>query len=361
MAEHGAPRAALRRWVDPALERLMGRVGALGISDPLRAALAAHRRAALARTLAMARLEAEALAEAVTSGDTDAVMRFDALVARALEHMRALRPRDTEAGAFGHPGAAWSTAARALERLERPLFRQEVEEMDDPTADAAERAENLAILDRFNAHNGSYAAFAGAIEPLVERAEAEGRRPVRVHDLAAGHGGFALFLAATLGARVAVEASDLVPEYLALGERRAQELGVPVAFSRVDALELSGLAARGVDVITCTQSLHHFTPGMVARMLGEAARAAHVGVCFIDGERSWLTWALVATAAGLYGRQRMFAHDARTSVRRMFYEEELALVTALAPGVPADARVETGTCRPAHVFVRLTRRARGTP
>ena len=42
---------------------------------------------------------------------------------------------------------------------------------------------------------------------------------------------------------------------------------------------------RPTDVIVCTQSLHHFGPGMVARMLGEAARSARAAVVFIDGER----------------------------------------------------------------------------
>jgi len=39
----------------------------------------------------------------------------------------------------------------------------------------------------------------------------------------------------------------------------------------------------------------------------------------------------------------------------MFYEEELALFAALAPGLPPGARVETGAMLPAHAWLRVTR------
>jgi hypothetical protein len=50
----------------------------------------------------------------------------------------------------------------------------------------------------------------------------------------------------------------------------------------------------------------------------------------------------------------VLVHDGIVSLRRMFYEEELALLARLAPGLPS-CRVETGTVLPAHAFVRITR------
>jgi hypothetical protein len=41
----------------------------------------------------------------------------------------------------------------------------------------------------------------------------------------------------------------------------------------------------------------------------------------------------------------------------MFYEEELGLLAALAPDLPAGAHIETGAFLPAHAFVRITRPA----
>src|SRR5262249_448075 len=122
-----------------------------------------------------------------------------------------------------------------------------------------------------------------------------------------------------------------------------------------DALRLEGLARRGIDVITCTQSLHHFAPGEVARMIGRASRVARVGICFVDGERSWLVYALLSIAAALYGRNYAFAPGPSVSTGRMYYEEELALLATLAPGMPRRSHVETGAVPPAHTFVRTIR------
>lgn len=336
------------RWfqghVDPLVERMIRVVGSIGIKDPIRWALAAHRRSAMQRARSLFRERVEALGPGVVRGDPQALATYEVLVGDALDHMRGLRPDDARALA-------------ALAAMERPLFRNEPEWLDDPSADAAERTRALDLLDRLNEHAGSYDAFIELVLPLIEDAERLGRSPVVVYDLAAGHAGFALRLKQRLGARIQMVATDLAPEYLALGRARAEALGLEVVFEEQDALALSSLGKDRVDVFTCTQSLHHFAPGMVARMIGEAARAARVGLCFVDGERSWVTLALIAAMAPVYGRLPMFTHDAMASVRRMFYEEELALLGALALDLPPDVRLETATRRPAHACLRTRRTA----
>ena len=90
-------------------------------------------------------------------------------------------------------------------------------------------------------------------------------------------------------------------------------------------------------------------------MVGEAARAARVGACFIDGERSWVLLGAFVPAATLISRSRTLVHDGIVSLRRMYYREELELLGALAPGVPEGVRVEVGSSPPAHIYLRLTR------
>jgi 2-polyprenyl-3-methyl-5-hydroxy-6-metoxy-1,4-benzoquinol methylase len=339
----------LRHRVDPLLEAVMRRVSRRDVRGPMRAWLAAHHEQAKTRALERFSPEVARLEAGVLAGDDDAVARYDALVAEALRVMRKARP------------GARSEALLAA--IDARLYRDEPELMDDPSFPEEERKQTLDLLDRFNTNNGLYASVAETLAPLVERAAKRGGRPI-VHDVAAGHGGLALFLAERMGGAAAIEASDLRDEYLELGRARAKERGLSVAFSVEDALVLAGPSQRGVDVVTCTQALHHFPPGMIARMIGAASRAARVGICFVDGERSVTTLALVALAGALYGRTYAFFHDSVTSVRRMFYEEELALCAALAPGMPR-ARVETGMAPPSHCFVRVTREdaahVKGTP
>jgi 2-polyprenyl-3-methyl-5-hydroxy-6-metoxy-1,4-benzoquinol methylase len=327
----------LQRRIDPILERLMRVGGRFELRDPVRWALAPHRRRAMRETLAAVSGEADALAAGVIAREPGAIERFDRLAAAAIDRMRASRP--TGLG-----------VRRWLDAVERPLYRDEPEILDDPSVPADERTVTLDLLDRLNHHAGIYTGFLRALDPLLGAATPT--PPMVVHDLAAGHGGFALLLKSRLRDRVVVEASDLRSEYLELGESRARAMGLDVRFVVQDALDLGSLRG-SVDVLSCTQSLHHFGPGMVARLVGEAARSARIGVCFVDGERRWLTLGLLAPMVALYGRNRTFVHDATVSVRRMFYEEELALLAALAPGVPQGARIETGTVAPAHAFVRI--------
>jgi 2-polyprenyl-3-methyl-5-hydroxy-6-metoxy-1,4-benzoquinol methylase len=310
----------------------------------MRAWLAPHRRRAMHRALERYAPEAMKLADAVVAHDPAAIARYDALLAEAVTTMR----EDAARGGAGAPLEA------LLLRLERSLYRDRPELMDDAAFPEDLRTDILERLDRFNASTGIYDTVLGVLDPLITAAERRGRAPVRVHDVAAGHGGFALHAAERLGARVAAEASDIRAEYLSLGRTQATARGVSVAFSVQDALALADLGASGVEVITCTQALHHFPPGMIARMLGEAARAARTGICFVDGERSWTVWALLAVMGTVYGRSWAFFHDSVVSARRMLYEEELSLIAALAPGLP-KGRLETGSATPAHIWVRFAR------
>lgn len=352
MAQGSALSRILRKDFDPLFERFLRFSAGLDLArDPVRLGLARHREEAMRRAADPIAPRAVALEAGVVARDPDAVRRYDALVDEAMARMRAARPEEGQGGVRG------SSVDAILGVIDRLFYKNAPERLDDPAYPEADRREALDLLDRFNQALGLYDASIEVIAPLIEEAErrAGGVRPVRVHDLASGHAGFAVLLKQALGDRAVVEASDIKPEYLAIGRERAEALGVRVDLFTEDALAMDGPRARGVDVLLCTQALHHFPPGMVARMIGEASRAASVGACFIDGERSPLTLALFLPAASLYTRHGTVVHDGIVSIRRMYYKEELDLLAALAPGKPPDVKVETGRCLPAHCYLRVTR------
>ncbi|NUQ73708.1 MAG: methyltransferase domain-containing protein [Polyangiaceae bacterium] len=343
----------MRERIDPTLERFARFVASFDLRrfDPMLVALAPHRKEAMRRVIDAMKARASAIEAEVITRDPRAASRFDDLVAEALEQMRAIEPDRGRAtlGPFD--------TTPLLSSIERRLYRNAPEWLDDPSFPAEQRIEALDRLDRVNRFLGSYDTFTALLMPLIEAAERAGRSPVRVHDLASGHAGFAVLLKQVLGDRVVVEASDIKAEYLDIGRARASSLGVPVDFFIEDALAMDGIRARGVDIVVCTQALHHFPPGMVARMIGEASRAANIGACFIDGERSWVMLSALIPAATFISRSRTLLHDGIVSMRRMYYREELELLGALAPGVPADVRVEVGSSPPAHIYLRLSRAA----
>ena len=152
-----------------------------------------------------------------------------------------------------------------------------------------------------------------------------------------------------------VVATDLKQEYLDLGTERALREGLAVEFSTQDALDLSNLAtgADGLsdfDIILCTQSQHHFPPGLLSVMFHAAARASRRAVVFIDGCRSSsMVLPVIGLALGRY-RNWVMAHDSLVSFRKFFVPEELGLLCRLGPW---GASVHYRWMQPGHCFVVL--------
>jgi ubiquinone/menaquinone biosynthesis C-methylase UbiE len=83
-------------------------------------------------------------------------------------------------------------------------------------------------------------------------------------------------------------------------------------------------ADASVDVVTCSQVLHHFDDGEIPAVLRELSRVARHAVIVSDIRRSWLAAAgfwLVTWPLGFHPVSR---HDGFTSVLRGFTPRELA-------------------------------------
>jgi 2-polyprenyl-3-methyl-5-hydroxy-6-metoxy-1,4-benzoquinol methylase len=322
---------------------------------PLRGRQARCRERALPVLIARHRPAAEALAPAVAAGDVEAIARFDALVASAVATLRGEAERD----------AARDPVERIAHGVDRVVHAEGEEWLDDPAFDRALRVRTLERLDRMNEALGSHEAFFAAIDPLLDRLRALGVARPTIVDLASGHAGFAVALALHAGARegrVSVVATDLVDDFLAVGRARARALALDetmLDFRAQDAFDLRSLEAhvgRPVDVVLCTQSLHHFSPGAVARLFAGAVSAARHGVVFVDGERNLFALAMVTVTSALLGRGSLpFLHDSFVSMRRMYTEQELALIAELAPFPKGRPTIERGWHPPGHVFLRVGR------
>jgi 2-polyprenyl-3-methyl-5-hydroxy-6-metoxy-1,4-benzoquinol methylase len=258
----------------------------------------------------------------IEQADPAARRGLEQLVERALDQMR--RQVDAEANRAGLR-SGWAAVLDAWWR-----DTEAHEYLDDPQLDRSVRVQILSDLDEMNALLGSYTSFFARLEPFLT-----GESVSRLLDLAAGHGGFAVFaaeLAKQAGHRVAITASDIKAEYLALGAERAKKNGADVSFRVQDALDLSNLEAGAFDIITCTQSLHHFRAGQIALMFSEASRVATRGVMFIDGGRSARNAAAFVGIGLLLFRNAALAHDALVSFRRFYVPEELELIARFCPG-----------------------------
>ena len=211
--------------------------------------------------------------------------------------------------------------------------RDREEHIDNPALPDEKRRSLIRGLDRLNRAVGAYQWLFWALESFLDRTSPGGE--VSVLDLGSGHGAFPIKLAQKrrLGRhRLRVVGSDLAPPYVDEARRAAARAGVDVEFRVVDALALDQLDER-FDLLTCSQTVHHFPPELLARMLVSARSHARLGILFFDAQRTALN--LVGSAAlGLMasGGDPMFVHDAVVSVRRMYGPGELELLARCAPG-----------------------------
>ena len=294
-----------------------------GIETPLAAWLRSSRQRVADEVISRHRPQAAVLEPALAAGEPGAREALAKLAEGALAEMRA-QVVDTARG-----------TTRILASIDRRWGDcSAVEHMDDPSLDPHLRQRILDDLDAFNALC-SYERFYELLRPLLHDG-------ARLLDLAAGHGGFLLWVAQRArdeGLQLHLTASDLKREYLDLGAQKAARRNVDVNFVIQDALDLSNVAPAAFDVITTTQALHHFAPGQVAVMFETAARSARTAVVFIDGCRSVLAGCLPLLLALTRTASSGFAHDALISTRRFFVPEELGLLARIGPwGERVDAR-----------------------
>lgn len=215
-----------------------------------------------------------------------------------------------------------------------PARRRGVEILDDPATDPALRLRSLGDVARSNALLG------GARAVLAELG-----RHLR------GLGPRATLLDVGTG----------LADIPGKARERARRLGVALTVVGVDAAEpplhaaarsLDGAACAdarrlpfadaSVDVVTCSQLLHHFDEAEIPFVLRELDRVACRRVIVSDLRRSWLAacgfW-LLSWPLGFHGVTR---HDGYVSVLRGFTAAELVRHVLAATGRRAEVRRHFG-------------------
>lgn len=105
-----------------------------------------------------------------------------------------------------------------------------------------------------------------------------------------------------------------------------------------DALALP-FSDASIDVVTCSQLLHHFADVEATQLLRECMRIARVAVIVGDLRRSWLAVAGLWTSSFLLGFHPVSRHDGVVSILRGYTPRELdALVRGAAPGTVTTRR-----------------------
>jgi SAM-dependent methyltransferase len=206
-----------------------------------------------------------------------------------------------------------------------PRRRRGFEHLDDPDTEPALRERSLRDVRRANALLGGaqavlaelrsmLPALRGHPATLLDVGTGLGDIPARARRVAA-RGGVALTTFGVDEAEVLARAS----------------LGQLHACACADARRLPFPDA-SVDVVICSQVLHHFEDAEIPVVLAELSRVARRFVIVSDIRRSWLAAAGLWLVAWPLGFHPVSRHDGVTSVLRGFTPRELARHVGEATG-----------------------------
>ena len=214
-----------------------------------------------------------------------------------------------------------------------PSRRRGFEILDDPGVDPAVRLASMGDVARSNRWLGGLRAASRELRDVLRRLPRE--QPVTLLDVGTGLADIpheAARAARELGIGLTTIGLDGAATVLAEARQR---ISCVVCAS---ALSLP-FADGSVDVVICSQLLHHFAEDDAARVLRELDRVARHAVIVSDLRRSWIAATGFWLASFPLGFHRVTRHDGVVSVLRGFTPGELrSLVGASVAAAPTVTR-----------------------
>jgi SAM-dependent methyltransferase len=213
-----------------------------------------------------------------------------------------------------------------------PARRRGTEILDDPGADPALSLRSLRDVALANRLFGGRRAVVGEVARLMNAWPTD--RPLSLLDVGTGIGDIPG--AVTRAAERRQIASRTIG--LELSPAIAKAAGARCTHALAgDAMRLP-FADASIDVVTCSQVLHHFDGGDADRLLQECTRVARTAVIIGDLRRSWLAVAGLWSSSFLLGFHPVSRHDGVVSILRGYTRTELATLIARATGCPVMTR-----------------------
>ena len=218
--------------------------------------------------------------------------------------------------------------------------------LDDPAVDPVDRERSLRDVERSNVLFGGRRAVMLALRPLFDdiaktsrAAAASSRRPeASLLDVGTGRADLpwrAREIARRRGLALRTVAIDGAFSLVTAARHRVNDAVC------ADALALP-LGDRSVDIVLCSQLLHHFDHDRGLALIAELDRVARRRVIISDLRRSWIAAAGFAVAASVLRFHAITRHDGRISVLRGFTEGELGGMVVSATGVQPAIRRRLG-------------------
>ncbi len=218
-----------------------------------------------------------------------------------------------------------------------PARRRGIELLDDPATDPALAARALRDIARSNVWFGGANAVIAELTPILIHAGTR-TTPLTLLDVGTGAGDIPEL------ARRAAGRSRV--ELLTMGLEITPALAAASRPRSGDAIAGSALALpfadHSVDIVTCSQVLHHFEAAEGARLIAEMNRVARVRVIVSDLRRAWAAAIGFWLASHALRFHPVTRHDGVVSVLRGFRTHELAAAVLSATGRTPDVQNRRG-------------------
>jgi SAM-dependent methyltransferase len=218
-----------------------------------------------------------------------------------------------------------------------PARRRGIELLDDPATDPALAARALQDIARSNIWFGGANAVIAELVPALHSVR-DRTSPLTLLDVGTGSGDIpelARRVAERNGVKLVTIGLEVTATLAAASRPRS---GDPIAGS---ALALP-FADHSIDIVTCSQVLHHFEAADGARLLAELNRVAKVRVIVADLRRAWAAAVGFWLASHALGFHAVTRHDGVVSVLRGFRTHELGDAIHDATGCIAKLRNRRG-------------------
>jgi ubiquinone/menaquinone biosynthesis C-methylase UbiE len=182
---------------------------------------------------------------------------------------------------------------------------------------------NLSDITRLNKLAGTHLALDNVVLKM-----ARGVKHLVVLDACSGAGDFAIQfsdLAIRMDREVTIICGDLHSGVLHF----ANETYRALTLVQLDGMRLP-IANLGVDIVTCSQAIHHLKPEEVTKLLAEFGRASRIGFVLLDLERSWLATLAIYGLTHLLSQNTLTRHDGPLSAQRAYRQNEIVALAAMA-------------------------------
>ena len=232
-----------------------------------------------------------------------------------------------------------TAAATRISNADRPFTparRRGHEILDDPSHDPALAERSLRDVALANRLFGGRRAIVREVLGVLNRAPAPAT--LSLLDIGTGLGD----IPADAARRARAHGRTLTTIGFELAPTLAHAAHAQCTYAVAgDAMTLP-FADASVDIITCSQVLHHFEDGPAAQLLRECTRVARHAVIIGDLRRSWLAVAGLWLSSFAPGFHPVSRHDGVVSILRGYTRRDLDALITRATGQRATVRHALG-------------------